>query len=98
MRPPQTGSFWRGPTNETTPQWGFGGEGVTGPVFGDRFSTQKTKWENYTASIWEFAQDMYYKQPKKDEYGYHLGTVNVIPNHSQKRLAEIQQCYVKARD
>ncbi len=40
----------------------------------------------YTASIWEFAQDMYYKQPKKDEYGYHLGTVNVIPNHSQKRL------------
>jgi hypothetical protein len=23
----------------------------------------------YTASIWEFAQDMYYKQPKKDEHG-----------------------------
>ena len=37
----------------------------------------------YTASIWEFAQDMYYKQPKNDEYGYHLGTVKVIPNHSQ---------------
>ncbi len=34
----------------------------------------------YTVSIWEFAQDMYYKQPKKDEHGYHFGTVNVLPN------------------
>jgi hypothetical protein len=23
----------------------------------------------YTDSIWEFAQDMYYKKPKKDEHG-----------------------------
>jgi len=46
----------------------------------------------YTASIWEFAQDMYYKQPKKDEFGYHFGTVNVLPKESQKRLAEIEQC------
>jgi hypothetical protein len=47
------------------------------------FQLKKKKWENYTASIWEFAQDMYYKQPKKDEYGYHVGTVNVIPNPGQ---------------
>jgi hypothetical protein len=31
--------FGRGPTNETTPQWVFFWGGVTGPVFGDRFST-----------------------------------------------------------
>jgi hypothetical protein len=52
----------------------------------------------YTDSIWEFAQDMYYKQSKKDEHGYEFGTVNVLPNQSQKRLAEIEQCYDKARD
>ncbi len=52
----------------------------------------------YTASIWEFAQDMYYKQPKKDEHGYHFRSVNVLPKQSQKRLAEIEQCYAKARD
>jgi hypothetical protein len=52
----------------------------------------------YTVSIWEFAQDMYYKQPKKEEHGYHFGTVDVLPKQSQKRLAEIEQCYAKARD
>ena len=31
----------------------------------------------YTASIWEFAQDMYYKQTKKDDDGYHLGLSKV---------------------
>ena len=31
----------------------------------------------YTGSLWEFAQDMYYKQPKKHQHGYHFGTVNV---------------------
>jgi hypothetical protein len=41
---------------------------------------------------------MYYKQSKKDEHGYHFGTVNVLPKKSQKRLAEIEQCYAKARD
>ena len=52
----------------------------------------------YTASIWEFAQDMYYKQPKKDEYRYHFGTVNVLPKQSQKRLSEIEKCYAKECD
>jgi hypothetical protein len=49
----------------------------------------------YTTSIWEFAQDMYYKQPKKDEHGYHFGTVNVLPKESQNLLAEIEQCYIQ---
>ena len=36
----------------------------------------------YTVSIWAFAEDMYFKQPKKDEHGYHFGTVNVLPKKS----------------
>jgi hypothetical protein len=52
----------------------------------------------YTDSIWEFVQDMYHKQPKKDEHGYHFDTVNVLPKEIQKRLAEIEQCCAKARD
>ncbi len=37
----------------------------------------------YTDSIWEFVQDMYHKQSKKDEHGYHFGTVNVLPKENQ---------------
>ncbi len=51
----------------------------------------------YTASIWEFAQEMYYKYPKKEEYGYHFGTVNVLSKQNKKRLDEIEQCYAAAR-
>ncbi len=142
-----------GPTNETTSQWGFWGEGddetgfqlkkkivriipffffgfteatYYGQPLPERMILSNTyellingQWQKqtdlehvslkdtinhpdlpdvYTDSIWEFAQDMYYKQSKKDEHGYEFGTVNVLPNQSQKRLAEIEQCYDKARD
>jgi hypothetical protein len=40
---------------------------------------------------------MYYKQPKKDDDGYHFGTVNVLHPQSRKRLSEIERYYVAAR-
>ncbi len=39
----------------------------------------------------------YYKQPKKDDDGYHLGTVNVRHPQSRKRLSEIEWYYADAR-
>jgi hypothetical protein len=47
----------------------------------------------YTDSIWEFTQDMYYKQLKKDQHDYHFGTFNVLSKQSKKRLGEIERCY-----
>jgi len=47
----------------------------------------------YNDSIWEFAQDMYHKQQKKDDHGYHFGTVNVLDPQIRKRLAEIERYY-----
>jgi hypothetical protein len=40
---------------------------------------------------------MYYKYPKKEEYGYHFDTVNVLSKQSKKRLDEIEQSYAAAR-
>ena len=56
-----------------------------------------TELSDVYSSIWEFAQDMYYKQPKKDDDGYHFGTVNVLYPQSWKRLSEIERCYAAAR-
>ncbi len=45
----------------------------------------------YIASILEFAQDMYYKQTKNNDHGYHYGTVNVLNPHRSQRLPEIER-------
>jgi hypothetical protein len=41
---------------------------------------------------------MYYKTPKKEEHGYHFGTVNVLPKKSKERLTEIEKCYAAVCD
>jgi hypothetical protein len=44
----------------------------------------------------EIAQDTNIQ--KKDQHGYHFGTVNVLPPQSKKRLAEIERCYAAVRN
>ena len=51
----------------------------------------------YTGSIWEFVQEMHYKTPKKEEHGYHFGTVNVLPKNKE-HLTEIEKWYVDVCD
>jgi hypothetical protein len=41
---------------------------------------------------------MYYKKPKKEEHGYHFGTVIVLPKQSKERLTEIEKYYAAACD
>ncbi len=36
----------------------------------------------------ESTLDMYYKQPKKEEHGYHFDTVNVMSPESKKNQAD----------
>ena len=50
----------------------------------------------YTGILWEFVQDMYYKQPNKDDHGYHFGTVNVLPPKTKKSQAEIELSYANS--
>ena len=41
----------------------------------------------YTDNIWEFPQDMYYKQSKKDQDDYNFVTVNVLSKQRKKSLS-----------
>jgi hypothetical protein len=42
---------------------------------------------DYTDNIWEFPQDMYYKQSKKDQDDYNFVTVNVLSKQRKKSLS-----------